>query len=86
MSDFFFARQNDDGTYGEPVRLTGVKSITITSPDPVPDRTIDMFKGEFHCEMPLTYDSWKRFVWAILNLKQCKKRLVSKNIWRGEAE
>ena len=32
MSDFFFARQNEDGTYGEPVRLTGVKIITVTSP------------------------------------------------------
>lgn len=81
MSNFFFARQNEDGTFGEPVRLTGVKSITVTSPDPVPDGTIDMFKGEFHCEMPLSYDSWKRFAWAIMNLKQCKKNLVSKNIW-----
>lgn len=80
MADFYLAYQNDDGTYGEPVRLTGVKSITITSPDHVPDRTIDMFKGEFHCEMPFTYDSWKRFAWAILNLKRSTKHLVSKNI------
>lgn len=83
MSDFFFAQQNDDGTYGEPIKAEVVDLDLTTQgvddPTPIPSCTEDM-----EMSFELDYKQTKDFVWnVILNLKQCKKNLVSKNIIEG---
>ena len=83
MNDFFFAKLNEDGTCGEPIPVSGVKEITITSLDEsMPEVTMPSFTGEISFEIPMDYKTFKNFVWvAILNLKRSTKHLVSKNIW-----
>lgn len=79
MSDFFFARQNEDGTYGEPIQAKSINLNLTTQgvgdPIPMPD-----FMG-MEVSVQLDYKQAKNFVWkAILNLKRCRKHLISKNI------
>ena len=82
MAEFYLAKVNDDGTYGEPIPVNEVKEITITSSDEqMPEVTMPSFTGEISFEMPMGYKEIKNFVWAILNLKRSEKHLVSKNIW-----
>lgn len=81
MSNFFFAKLNDDGTYGEPIKAEVVDLDFTTQgvgdPTPIPSITEG---GELTFE--LDYKQKKDFVWnVILNLKRSTKQLVSKNIW-----
>lgn len=81
MSDFFFTRQNEDGTYGEPIQAKSIELNLTTQGvgDPTP---IPSFTEDIEMSFELDYKQKKDFVWnVILNLKQCKKNLVSKNIW-----
>lgn len=80
MSDFFFARQNDDGTFGEPIKAEVVDLDFTTQgvgdPTPIPSFTEDM-----EMSFELDYKQTKNLAWVlILNLKRCKKHLISKNI------
>ena len=80
MSDFFFAKVNDDGTFSEPIKAEVVDLDFTTQgvgdPTPIPSLTEDM-----EMSFELDYKQTKDFVWnVILNLKQCKKNLVTKNI------
>lgn len=80
ISNFFFAKQNDDGTYGEPIKgeIVDLDFTTqgVGDPIPMPD-----FMG-MEVSVQLDYKQTKNFVWIfILNLKRSTKHLVSKNIW-----
>ena len=81
ISNFFFAKQNEDGSWGEPIKAE-IVDLDITTqgvgdPTPIPSFTEDM-----EMSFELDYKQTKDFVWKVmLNLKQCKKHLVSKNIW-----
>lgn len=82
IEGFYFAKVNLDGLYSDPVKIEAVKNITITSDnEKKPDHTIDMFNGDtVTIEIEMDYKKRKEFVWnVLLNLKRCKKRLVSKN-------
>lgn len=79
MSDFFFAIANNDGTYGEPIQAKNIELNLTTQgvgdPIPMPD-----FMG-MEVSVQLDYKQMKNLVWVlILNLKRCRKRLISKNI------
>lgn len=80
MNDFFFAKLNEDGTYGEPIQAKSINLNLTTQgvgdPTPMPD-----FMG-MEVSVQLDYKQTKNLVWVlILNLKRCRKRLISKNIW-----
>lgn len=83
-SNFFFAKVNEDGTYGEPIKAE-VVDITpetqgVGDPTPMPSFTEG---GELTFE--LDYKQTKDFVWGvILNLKRSTRHLVSKNILKGD--
>lgn len=91
--DFYYSRLNSDGTYGEPMKLEGVKDISVTTaPEPAPEPETNIIntiteKEEYSGTVSLdfgSYTKWKEFVWSVvLNLKRCEKRLISKNIWKG---
>ena len=80
ISDFFFAKQNEDGSWGEPIQAKNIELDLTTQgvgdPIPMPD-----FMG-MEVSGQLDYKQTKDFVWnVILNLKRSTKQLVSKNIW-----
>ena len=80
ISKFFFAKQNDDGTCGEPIKgkIVDLDFATqgVGDPIPMPD-----FMG-MEVSGQLDYKQTKDFVWnVILNLKRSAKHLVSKNIY-----
>lgn len=82
MTEFFFAKLNDDGSYGEPIKAEIVDLDLTTQgvgdPTPILSLTEDM-----EMTFELDYKQTKDFVWnVILNLKRSTKHLVSKNIWR----
>lgn len=80
ISNFFFAKQNDDGSCGELIHAKNIKLSSTTQGvgDPIP---MPHFMG-MEVSFQLDYKQTKNFVWNVmLNLKQCKKHLVSKNIW-----
>lgn len=80
MNNFFFARQNEDGTYGEPIKaeIVDLDFTTQGVGDPTPITSLTE-GGELTFE--LDYKQKKDFVWnVILHLKRSEKRLVSKNI------
>lgn len=82
MRDFFFAKLNDDGSYGEPIKAEVIDLDFTTQgvgdPTPIPSSTEDM-----EMSFTLDYKQTKDFVWdVILHLKRSTKHLVSKNIWR----
>lgn len=82
MSDFFFVRQNENGTYGEPIQAKSIELNLTTQGmgDPIP---MPSFKEGVELSFELDYKQAKDFVWKIiLNLKRSTKHLVSKNIWR----
>lgn len=81
MADFFFAKQNDDGSYGEPIKVeaTDLNLTTLEVDDSTP---IFSFTEGMEGSFELDYKQTKDFVWkVILNLKRSTKHLVSKNIW-----
>lgn len=81
MSNFFFAKVNDDGTYGEPIKAESVDLDFTTQGvgDPIP---MPSFTEGVVLTGKLDYKQKKDFVWNfILNLKRSTKQLVSKNIW-----
>ena len=81
MSDFFFAKQSDDGTYGEPIKaeIVDIDFTTQGAGDPIP---MPSFTEGLELTFKLDYKQTKDFVWNfILNLKRSTKHLVSKNIW-----
>lgn len=81
MSNFFFAKQNDDGSYGEPINAE-VVDIDFTTQgvgDPIPNFML-WDGGEIHFSIDDPYKFMKEFAWTMLNLKRSEKRLVSKNI------
>ena len=82
MTDFFFAKLNEDGTFGEPIKAKAV-NIDFTTQgvgDPIP---MPSFTEGVELSFRLDYKQTKNFVWKfILNLKRSTKHLVSKNIWR----
>lgn len=81
MNDFFFAKLNEDGTYGEPIKVEAV-NLDITTQvegDPIP---MPSFTEGVELSFELDYKQTKDFVWkVVLNLKRSTKQLVSKNIW-----
>lgn len=80
MGNFFFAKQNDDGTYGEPIKaeIVDLDFTTQGVGDPTP---IPSFTEGCELTFELDYKQKKDFVWnVILNLKRSTKHLVSKNI------
>lgn len=85
MTDFYFAKVNDDGTYGEPIKAEVINLDNIVSEisDPSLENHITWFDGDevtIECG-ELDYKQLKEFVWAvILNLKRSEKRLISKNL------
>ena len=87
--DFYYSKLNSDGTYGEPMKLEGVKDISVsTAPEPETNiiNTItekETYSGTVSLDFG-TYTKWKEFVWrVILNMKRSEKHLISKNIWKG---
>lgn len=84
MSNFFFAKLNDDGSYGEPIKAESI-DIDITTQaagDPIPMPSFITEGVELSFE--LDYKQTKDFVWNVmLNLKRSTKRLVSKNLVKG---
>jgi len=79
ISNFFFEKQNDDGTFCEPIQAKNIELNLTTQGvgDPIP---MPHFMG-MEVSFQLDYKQTKNFVWkAILNLKRCRKRLISKNI------
>ena len=81
MSDFFFAKLNEDGTYGEPIKakVVNLDITTQVTGDPIP---MPSFTEGLELTFKLDYKQKKDFVWnVILNLKRSTKQLVSKNIW-----
>lgn len=79
MNDFFFARQNEDGTSGEPIHAKNIELSPTTQGvgDPIP---ILNFMG-MEVSVQLDYKQTKNLAWVlILNLKRCRKHLISKNI------
>lgn len=81
MSDFFFAKVNDDGTYGEPIKaeIVDLDFTTQGVGDLIP---MPSFTEGVELTFELDYNQTKDFVWnVILNLKRSTKHLVSKNIW-----
>lgn len=81
ISKFFFAKLNEDGTYGEPIKAK-VVDLDITTQvegDPIP---MPSFTEGMELSFKLDYKQAKEFVWnVILNLKRSAKHLVSKNIY-----
>lgn len=79
MNNFFFAKINEDGTYGEPFEANVVDlsfSEGVGDPTPIPSFTEGM-----EMTFELDYKQTKNFVWnIILNLKRCTKHLISKNL------
>ena len=81
ISNFFFAKQNDDGTYGEPIKaeIVDLDFTTQGVGDPIP---MPSFTEGLELTFKLDYKQKKDFVWnCILHLKRSTKHLVSKNIW-----
>lgn len=81
ISNFFFAKVNDDGSYGDPIKAEVVDLDFTTQgvgdPTPIPSFTEGM-----EMSFELDYKQTKDFVWnIILHLKRCTKHLISKNIW-----
>jgi hypothetical protein len=80
VSNFFFAKLNDDGSYGEPIKAE-IVDLDLTTQgvgDPTPIHSLTE-GGELTFE--LDYKQTKDFVWnVILHLKRSTKQLVSKNI------
>ena len=82
MSDFFFAKQNEDGTYGEPIQAKNIELDLTTQGvgEPIPKFMLWDGGGiQFSIDDP--YKFMKEFAWTMLNLKRSTKHLVSKNIW-----
>ena len=90
MTEFFFAKLNDDGTYGEPIKaeIIDFDNVVTGISDKPRDHRISWISGdEVSIECELDYKQMKEFVWAvILNLKRSEKRLVSKNLVKGGEE
>lgn len=82
MKDFFFAKQNDDGTYGEPIKaeVVDLDFTTQGMGDPIPNFML-WDGGEIQFSIDDPYKFMKEFAWTMLNLKRSTKHLVSKNIW-----
>ena len=87
MRGVFYSKVNDNGTYGEPIKLENMTDFTLTS-SPVSERNevknilADGFEGTLSLDFK-NYTEWKEFIWKILlNLKRSEKRLISKNIWK----
>ena len=80
MTDFFFAKLNEDGTFGEPIKAKAVNlNLTTTQGVGEPIPMLDFMGMEVSGQ--LDYKQMKNLVWVlILNLKRCRKRLISKNI------
>lgn len=83
ISNFFFEKQNDNGTCYEPIKgeIVELNLTTQGVGDPIsmPDFTGMVVTGK------LDYKQTKDFVWnVILNLKRSTKHLVSKNLMKGE--
>lgn len=81
MSDFFFAKLNKDGIYGEPIKakIVDLDLTTQDVGDPIP---MPSFTEGVELTFELDYKQIKNFVWnCILNLKRSTKHLVSKNIF-----
>ena len=82
MSNFFFARVNEDGSYCEPIQAE-VVDLDITTQDMIDPPPIPSFTEGVELTFELDYKQTKDFVWnVILNLKRSTKNLVSKNIWK----
>lgn len=82
MNDFFFARQNEDGTFGEPIKaeVVDLDFTTQRVGEPIPNFMLWDGGGiQFPIDDP--YKFMKEFAWTMLNLKRSTKHLVSKNIW-----
>lgn len=81
MSNFFFAKLNDDGTCGEPIKgkIVDLDFTTQGVGDPI---SMPSFTEGVVLTGKLDYKQTKDFVWNfILNLKRSTRHLVSKNIW-----
>ena len=85
MSDFFFAKLNEDGTYGEPIK-SEIVDFDLVRPGIVDEKRnhhIDWLDGT-EVTFELDYKQTKDFVWKfILNLKRSTKHLMSKNLVKG---
>lgn len=81
ISDFFFARVNDDGTFGEPFQAKNIELNLETQRvgEPIPKFML-WDGGELQFSIDDPYKFMKEFAWTMLNLKRCKKHLISKNI------
>lgn len=81
MSDFFFAKVNDDGTYGEPIKAKSIE-LNLTTQEVDDSIAMPPFTEDMEVSFELDYKQTKDFVWNVmLNLKRSTKHLVSKNIW-----
>ena len=84
MTGFLFAKVNDDGTYGEPIKAEVIDLDNIVpeiSDTPLENNITWLDGDEVTIEFELDYKQKKEFVWAvILNLKRSEKQLVSKNL------
>lgn len=89
MAEFYFAQQNDDGTYGKPIKAEvvdiSIKTTTQGVGEPIPNFML-WDGGEIQFSIDDPYKFMKRFAWAMLNLKRSTKHLVSKNIVKGDYE
>ena len=89
MTDFYFAKANDDGTYGEPIKAEVVDfDLYAGIKEEKRDLRIDWLDGaEMSFDMNLDYKQMKDFVWAvILKMKRSEKHLLSKNLVNGGDE
>lgn len=82
MSNFYFAKVNEDGSYSEPIEA---KVTDFEFSAGIKEERKILFNAvkweEESIETELDYKSTKEFVWTvILNLKRSKKRFVTKNL------